>query len=97
MCWTAGVGGRKKVDEDKDLRDFGESGRDDQERNGSRKGWLEQFSTIKVGSLKNVKAMMGSNMKVGKNHSSGGKATCQRMTMRPARVEAKRSSKDFSM
>ena len=55
IVWTAGLGGMKRrVDEEKDL---GESCGGDEESDRSRKGWLEWFSTLKVGPPRYVKAV----------------------------------------
>jgi len=83
---TGGRGGRnKKVLEKKGAKKPRDSSESEEERNASRKEWLRNFSTMKVGPPRHVK-----HAAEPRQASLGAKVTSCRMTSRPAGLEAKR-------
>jgi len=55
LCWTNEAGHPKRITEAKELEEPEEEGKGSEESDGSRKVWMERFSTMKVGPPKGVK------------------------------------------
>jgi len=85
-CWMGGMGGRtKKIMEKRGAKKPRDSSESKEESNMSRKEWLRNFSTMKVGPPRHAKPAAKP-----RQASQGAKVTSHRTTSRPASLEAKR-------